>query len=238
MKKIHILGKDEEKISIIKNKLEEKGFSYVEENPEVVICYGGDGIFLIAERVFPNVPKILIKDSLICNTGQDIPIKEALDLYNKGDYKILEIKKLKANFKGRFEARELVGVNDIVIRNSLPTEAVRFNIFVNGKKISEKILIGDGVVIATSYGSSKGAYFHSICRRDFKEGIGIAFNNTSEEKSCLILKEDDEIQIEIVRGPAVLVADNNRDFINLENGDRISVKQTQDVAKKIVLLNK
>ena len=227
MKNVHILGKDEEKISEMKKKLEEKGFIYVEENPDLVICYGGDGMFLIAERVFPNVPKILIKDSLICNMCCDFPIEKAIDLYEKGNYEILEIKKLKAVFKGRFEVRELLGVNDIVIRNSLPTEAVRFNVLVNGEKVSEKTLIGDGVVIATPYGSSNGAYFHSICKENFSEGIGVAFNNISEKKSCLILKKEDNIEIEILRGTAILVADNNRDFINLENGDKISIKQTK-----------
>lgn len=236
MKRIHILGKDASKIKNLKEKLEERGFTNVDENPELVICYGGDGMFLIAERIFPNVPKILIKDSLVCNMGHDISIEEVIDLYKKGNYKIEEIKKLKAVFKGRFETRELIGVNDIVIRNSLPTEAIRFNIFLNEKKIDNKF-IGDGVVVATSYGSNQGAYFHSICRRKFKKGIGIAFNNVSEKQECLIFPdaENTKIEIEISRGPAVLVADNNRDFVNLENGDKVLIKQIDDVARRIIL---
>jgi len=229
MKKIHILGKDASKIKNLKEKLEQRDFVYVDENPELVICYGGDGMFLIAERVFPGVEKLLIKDSLVCNMGHDISIEEIIDLYKKGNYDVEEIKKLKAVFKGKFETRELIGVNDIVIRNSLPTEAIRF------KVNNSNILIGDGVVVATAYGSNKGAYFYSICRKNFKKGIGVAFNNISEEKNCLILDENDFVEIEIVRGPAVLVADNNRDFVNLQEGDKILIKQINDVARRIVL---
>lgn len=236
MKRVHILGKEASKIKNLKEKLEKRGFEYVDENPELVVCYGGDGMFLISERVFPGVEKLLIKDSLICNMGHDLSIEEVIDLYEKGSYDVKEIKKLKATFKGRFETRELVGVNDIVIRNSLPTEAIRFKVSCCDNEIdSSEVLIGDGVVVATSYGSSKGAYFHSICRKGFDRGIGVAFNNVSEEKDCIILDENNEISIEIVRGPAVLVADNNRDFINLENGDKVFIRQIGDVARRVVL---
>jgi NAD+ kinase len=229
--KIHIFGRGVEKIAELKSCLKDFHIEYSEDNPDLVICYGGDGTFLIAERVFPGVPKIFLKGSEISLKGSDIEIRKALELYIKGSYEIEEIKKLKATQKGLLETRELVGVNDIVIRNSLPTEAVRFKLKINGNEIQETLL-GDGIVVSTPYGS--GGYFSSITHKDFKKGIGLAFNNLTTSRKEEILKENGEIEVEIIRGPAVLVADNNRDYVNMENGDKIYIKQINEIARRVV----
>jgi len=233
MKRINIFGKNPEKIESLKSKIAEKGFIYVEENPDLVICYGGDGMFLIAERVFPNVPKVSIRDSYVGNMACDFDFCEVLDLYSRGEFTVEEIKKLRAVRKGRFEIRELKGVNDIVIRNSLPTEAIRFQYRINEGEWSE-VLIGDGLVISTPYGSNKGAYFYSVVQKSFSVGVGVAFNNVTEFRKPLFLSADDFLEVEIVRGIGVMVADNNRDFVNLEKGDVIKVGLINEVARRIV----
>lgn len=230
MKRIRIIGKDLDKINCLRGKFLEKGFECVEENPDLVISYGGDGMFLISERMFPGVPKILVRDSEIGNKYEDYCIDEILDFYSSGNFDLEEIQKIRATKKGQFEVRELVGVNDIVIRNSLPTEAIRFRYRINEGVWSET-LIGDGVVISTPYGSSEGAYFHSITEESFNEGIGMAFNNTTKKLSPKIQKIGDEIEVEIIRGLGVLVSDNNRDFVNLEKGDTIKIKIVEEVAR-------
>lgn len=227
--KFAVIGRETEEL---KKKVKEKGFEYDKENPEVVICYGGDGIFLIGERVYPGVPKVLVKGSPISNKGHEIKIEKVLEKFNKKEFTIQEIKKLKAVYQGTFETRSLVGVNDIVIRNSLPTEALRFKL---KTKNFNKEFIGDGLVIATNYGSSQGAYFYSITRKEFEKGIGIAFNNVTKKQESKIISEKDEIEIKITRGPGVLVADNNRDYINLEKGDKIKIFQTNEIAKRLIL---
>lgn len=234
MKKIHILGKSQERVDEMKQKVLKKDFEIVEENPELVICYGGDGMFLISERIFPGVPKISVRDSDVGNMTHDLKIEEILDKYISGDFIVEEIRKLKAIRKGRFEVRELIGVNDLVLRNSLPTEAIRFKYRINDGDWSD-VLIGDGLIVSTPYGSNKGAYFYSIVRRKFEEGIGVAFNNVTEYSEPLYLGENDLIEIELVRGIGVMVADNNRDYINLEQGDRIKINLIEDFAKRIVL---
>lgn len=230
MRKIFIVGKDPEKIGNLKEKLAKHNFVYSDENPDLVISYGGDGTFLIAEREFPGVPKIMIRDSETCRMCCDYDIEEIIELYLKEEYKIQEISKLVARKEN--SNRELFGTNDIVIRNNLPTEAIRFKLKINGE-VFEREFIGDGVVIATPYGSR--GYFASITRTRFGEGIGIAFNNLTEHHDFLIVGKNDEIELEITRGPAVLVADNNRDFFNLEKGDKILVKDSGNIAKKILL---
>ena len=236
MKRIHIVGKDLEKVSELKEELARRGLVYVEENPEIVISYGGDGMFLIAERKFPGVPKISVRDSDVGNMACGFGVGRILDSYLSGVFEIEEIRKLKGVYRGRFEQRELIGTNDIVIRNSLPTEALRFRYRINGGDWSE-VFIGDGVVVSTAYGSNKGAYFYSIAGHSFRDGIGVAFNNVTGDVAPLFLLDNDSIEVEVVRGVGVLVADNNRDFINLESGDRIVVGGIDDVARRIVLKN-
>jgi len=150
-----------------------------------------------------------------------LDIFEVLDLYSSGKYNVEEILKLKAVYRGQFEVRELIGVNDIVIRNSLPTEALRFRYRIGESDWSD-VLIGDGLVISTPYGSNKGAYFYSVVGSKFDSGIGVAFNNVTEDLKPVYLGEDDFVEIEIIRGVGVMVADNNRDYVNLENGDKKS----------------
>lgn len=231
--KINLIGKDPDKINNFKEKLSKLNVEYSEENPEIVIACGGDGTFLMAERRFPGIPKILLKDSNTCKKCCDLnlEIEEIIEKFNKGEYKISEIKKIKAICENN-EIRELIGINDIVIRNTLPTEAIRFKLKINEKELGE--FIGDGIVISTPYGSK--AYFSSIARKDFEKGIGIAFNNITEHKEFLIANHEDKIEIEITRGPGVLVADNNRDFIDLEKGSKIIIKGIEDSAKLIVLV--
>lgn len=225
--KYNVVAKTDEKVKEARKILDKEGYEY-SENPEIVFCIGGDGTFLISERMFPGVLKVLTRDSKTCKNCHEHSIEEIAKLIKNGKFKVKELVKLGAKFNGK----ELVGVNDIVLRNSLPTEAARFSLFVDGKEIYKE-LIGDGLVIATPYGS--GAYFYSIARKKIDNGIGIAFNNTHEEKEPLILKGDEKIEVEINRGPGVLVADNNRDFIELKDGDKFVVQKRADIARIVVI---
>ena len=60
MKKVAIVGKDPEKIDLMKDKLLNRGFEFTVKNPDLVITYGGDGIFLIAERICAIQPSAFI----------------------------------------------------------------------------------------------------------------------------------------------------------------------------------
>ena len=52
--------------SKVKKLLAKAGFELVEEDPDFVVCYGGDGTVLFSERKFPGVPKLIIKTSRAC----------------------------------------------------------------------------------------------------------------------------------------------------------------------------
>ena len=52
--------------SEIKRFLKKSGFKIVNSNPDLIVCYGGDGTILYAEMNFPQIPKLIIKKSRIC----------------------------------------------------------------------------------------------------------------------------------------------------------------------------
>ena len=146
-----------------------------------------------------------------------------------GKSDIENLTKLEAELNGN----KLIAVNDIVIRNYLPIYALRFSLEVNNK-IVEQELIGDGLIISTAFGST--AYFYSVAKEVFKEGIGIAFMNLhNKENSPLILNENVIIKIKILRGDGVLACDNNPEIIMLKEGDEIIIKKSAEFARMIII---
>lgn len=211
--------------SEVKNCLIEKDFELVENDPDFVVCYGGDGTVLFGERKFPGVPKLIIKTSRACRiydyTLNDLP--DLLSRIKAGDYQIHSEMKIETEAKGE----NLVGLNEIQVHLKLPIYAVRFSLSVNGKKYDG--LIGDGVIVATPFGST--AYYRATGGKSFKEGIGVSFNNlhNSDVKS-FVTHENTILKLIITRGPAWLLADNNENFVDLEAGDAVTIKKSKSTA--------
>ncbi|MBI5140111.1 MAG: NAD(+)/NADH kinase [Candidatus Vogelbacteria bacterium] len=99
---------------------------------------------------------------------------------------------------------------------------------------SQKEIIGDGLVVATSLGST--GYYRSITDSIFNVGIGVAFNNSTEQADHMIIKDSSEIDIEITRGPVYVYTDNQPDHILLDEGGRIHIKKSPQCARVIEVL--
>ncbi len=224
--KITVYGKTPESRAQLLKAAKKAGFTYDEKKPDLVISYGGDGTFLWAERRYPGVPKALFRYSKTCKKCHNLPIDHALELIRKRKYKIVTHPKLEA----KIDSTILVGTNDIVIRNAMPTHAIRFKITINGKKINEEF-IGDGIVTATPFGST--AYFHSITKKTFAKGIGIAFNNTTVEHPPILLPERAKVQLTMTRGEAFLVADNEPRMVVLTPGKQVTITISKKKARVI-----
>jgi NAD+ kinase len=216
--------------------LSKSGFKIVNKNPEFILCYGGDGTILFSERKFPSIPKLIVKDvktSRICRK-YDVPstkIKAVLQKIKLKKFRIIEEMKLEAKIK----KKKLVALNEIQVHNKLPTRAIRFSLKVNGKYFDD--LIGDGVIIATPFGST--AYYSSVGGRKFKKGIGIAFNNLYMRKiRSFVVPENSKVIVKIKRGPALLLADNYEKFIELREGSKVVIKKSKEKAKFIDVIFK
>ena len=219
------------KRKIVEDVLSKFDLKLNKKNPEIVISFGGDGTALYAERVYPGIPRILIKHSKACNKCEEHDFSKIFSVLKQGRFTIREEIKIEGVVDNDPKKR-LVGLNEIGIHHKPPTKTVGFRVKVNGRLIEDKI-IGDGLLVATPYGST--GYFHSISRMSFKKGLGIAFNNPIKKRKNLIVDADSVIKVEILRGDGLMVADNYERMIPIGKGDLITIKKTKEKARIIKL---
>ncbi|OGE18581.1 hypothetical protein A3J19_01295 [Candidatus Daviesbacteria bacterium RIFCSPLOWO2_02_FULL_41_8] len=207
------------------------GFEIVRSNPDVIISYGGDGTLLFAERLYPGIPKLPVRDSLVCK--KCLKHDEGVLLKNlfEGKYKLKEYRKLETTFF----YRTFTALNDFVIRNAEPMHTIRFQVTSTSTPLSVNstshptLLIGDGVVLSTPFGST--GYFKSITGKTFNQGWGVAFNNLTKKTPPVFLKDADALTFKLVRGTATLSFDNNPDVFKIDEGSELQFKLSDQVAK-------
>lgn len=207
--------------------LKKNNFEIVEKNPNFAISYGGDGSVLYTQRKY-SAPILALKKSQICHKCEIFPnrLVYALEKIKNGKFKIVKEMKLEAKTKGK----KLSGLNEIQLHTSFPTKAIRFSLQVGKRKFNN--LVGDGVIVATPFGST--AYYKSTDGRPFKKGIGISFNNLYGKKiKSFIVPENSKIILEIIRGPGLILADNDKNSIKIFDGDKILIRKSKNVAKFI-----
>lgn len=215
--KVLITGKNSKDISSLVTSV---GFDIVTANPDMIISYGGDGTLLYSERMYPGVPKLPIRDSLVCVKCPDHGEKLLLKKLLEGKLQLKEHRKLETTVL----YQTLYALNDFVIRNTTPIHAIRFQI-----TNTDKLLIGDGIVLSTPFGST--GYFKSTTGQTFEKDWGLAFNNTTEKLDPLFFKEKDTVTFKLVRGSATLSFDNNPDIFNIDEGSELVFKLSDKVAK-------
>ncbi len=223
--KIAIVGKDRYVSQYYKRVLKKSGFVY-SHKPDIVISLGGDGTLLLAERWYPGVPKLPIRDKSICYNCDWNSLHAIISKIRNGKYVIEKKMKLKATVK----KRRMVCINEFTLRNASQIHAIRFTVSINGKQINN-ILIGDGVIVSTPFGST--GYYYSIAKKKFSKGIGIAFNNLTKRMRYLVLNENAKVRISIVRGVALLSHDNDPHMLRLRQGDVIEIRKANEIARMI-----
>ena len=217
--KVIIFGKNTKKIEKMSKKL---GIEVVNSNPDFVISSGGDGTFMLSENKFPGIPKILLKESKICKKcTPNLSHEEILLHIKEKKYKLEKLQKLEATALGK----TISGINDIIIHNSNPRQAIRYTLKIDDLQQNEEI-IGDGIVVSTIFGSS--GYYKSITDSVFEIGIGLAFNNSTEQSDHIVINDKRKIKFTLLRGPAEVFADNIKDRIKIKKGDSVLIKVSKD----------
>lgn len=190
----------------------------VQENPDLVISHGGDGSLLGAERLYPGIPKCPIRDR---RQNPKCPCHDELEILKSlfgGKLDRMRLAKLRAC---RDTGATLEGMNDLVLSRELVASAIRYRVWVNDKILRSQV-VSDSLVIATVFGST--GYFQSITHGNFKAGIGLAFNNSMDGADFTVLPDEATITVQILRGPALLAADNNPEMLTLKDNDSIQVR--------------
>jgi NAD+ kinase len=210
--------------------LRREGFEVVPATaaPDLIVAHGGDGSLIGAEASWPGVPKLGIRDTRSCDKCPIHSDEAVFARLAAGDVSTTSLMKLLAEV----DDHRFLGVNDVLMRNSDIRSAVRFCVSVNGERATDEI-IGDGLVVSTPFGSS--AYFRSISNTTFRTGIGLAFNNCTEFFNHLVLREEDRIVVDVVRGPAQITADNDPAIAQLASGASIRIRKSELAATVLAL---
>lgn len=204
----------------------------VEEHPDVVMCYGGDGTLLAAELKWPGVPKIPVLNSRRGHRCIPHPPEEVIQSLASGALIANRYTKVwgRVHFEGSGGPdRELVALNEFAVHMGRINSAVRFKMWINEDPYQDGVeILGDGFVVCTPFGST--AYYKHLTRGIFTKGMGIAFKSTSEHVDHLVLPEEVHVRIQITRGPAVLGYDSSDTFITLDAGDELEVRKHTEAA--------
>lgn len=223
--KVALVGKNLEDVEAL---LPPRGLVRDDVSPEVVISVGGDGTLLWAERDYPGVAKLPMRGSETSRKTHNHRFEDLLDHLAAG--RLIEVSQMK--LEAESGGQTLYALNDIIFHNAMVTSAVRYRVEINGRLYSDEI-IGDGLVVATPFGST--AYYRSITHSLFEVGIGLAFNNTIEPVDHLVLRECAVIRVSVLRGPALVAADNDPRIISLPEGDSVTVRKAQRPARILSL---
>lgn len=218
--KIKLSGKNLEDIVPL---LEVMGFEMTKGKPELIVAHGGDGTLLMAERDFPTIPKLPLRDSRTAPLCAKHSYDKQLKMFCTGKTAKTELAKL----SGEFGKYKITGINDIFIHNLERVSALRYQVWIDEELYANEI-VGDGVGLATVHGST--AYYRSITHSIFRVGLGLAFSNSTESVNHLVIPERSVVKIKIVRGPAIMVADNSPEKIKLVEGDEVSIRQSTEKA--------
>ena len=200
------------------------GLKITKDNPEVIICYGGDGTLLYAERHFPRKVKVMIRKSQVCEKCVAETKEKILTELEKRNYTIFKHNLLEAKVKNN----KIFGLNDILVGHEQMNSALRFKVYLNEVQYGHEVL-GDGMLVSTPFGST--GYYQSITRSNFQEGLGIAFSNTVNVIGNLVVKNNTKMKVEITRGPGILVQDNAKKFVKVETGDTINIYRSKRYAR-------
>ncbi len=218
--KIKLTGKNIEDIRPLLNSY---GLEETDGAPELIVAYGGDGSLLGAERTYPGLPKLPLRDTRSARLCEEHVHEKQLQTFLDGKTTLSTLKKLEA----RVTSHHLLALNDIYIHNHDPASALRYQVWIDNQLYAEEIA-GDAVGLSSVHGSS--AYYRSITHSVFRVGLGLAFSNSMELVNHMVISEESEVRIKIIRGPGVIIADNDPERIIMKECDEVLLRQSNQIA--------
>ena len=219
-KRIKLMGKN---LDDIRQKILDRGMEIVDSDFELVIAHGGDGTLLWSERDYPGIPKLPIRDARTAPQCREHVYDTILDDLQAGKLEVSMLPKL----EGIYNNHRLVALNDVFVHNKERSSALRYQVLIDNELYANEI-VGDSVGLATVHGST--AYYRSITHSIFRVGMGLAFSNSTEEVSHLVISEKSEVAVRVFRGPALLIADNSPEMLEIPEHGEVVIRQAAEKA--------
>ncbi|MFT7463095.1 MAG: hypothetical protein ACI9EF_001437 [Pseudohongiellaceae bacterium] len=198
---------------------EQAGLTVVRSDPDFVLCHGGDGTLLRAERRFPRALKLPVRIARHTRHCEQHDLAAVLRRFFAGELVEESLDRIELTV-GRATVH---AINDVVMRNDNPALATRFRLTVDG--VQGPVRTGDGLVVATPFGST--GYYRSITRETITSGLSVAFNNATVPVPPLRLEGTTLLRVDVERGPAVLVCDNDTRAVPLRAGHSFGLRRAQ-----------
>jgi len=210
---------------------------------DILIVVGGDGTIFKATKEYPNAMLLPIK-----RLKPRSSISKILEKIKKGEHNVEKFMRLEVIFKGL----KRWGINDIVVFRD-DENANRFRIYSDGKDIYGDEIIGDGVVVATPYGSTgynwaaggpvlkeneKKFVVTPICSSYFNKKL-IAKNRFVKKKieRSKIIPDNKEIVIKFFRNLKNKIIPDGRNeervYANIKTGDKLLIRKSNRYSKFI-----
>jgi len=243
----HVISNDDDTREKWVTALGERGFDVVEEyDPDaIVITLGGDGTILYAARAFPDPTVLPVRtgDSEGYKTHIDsdrlVATLDALEGGDEGDaYTVTERRKIGAYRDGEPLRGGFDAVNEVSLHHSSPTLAAVLSVRIRdrGECYEFDRLVGDGVLVATPFGST--GYYRSITGGSFSHGLGVAFNNVHtpvDVPTYTVLSQDAVVEVELLEvehaSDAVLTRDNDDQPYELPVGEPVAISLTDETVE-------
>ena len=219
-KRVKLMGKN---LDDIRPKILARGMEITDENFEMVIAHGGDGTLLWSERDYPGVPKLPLRDARTAPQCKNHSYDAVLDALLADKLEISILPKL----EGIYKDKRMVALNDIFVHNLERASALRYQVLIDNELYANEI-VGDSVGVATVHGST--AYYRSITQSIFRVGMGLAFSNSTEEINHLVISEQSEVSIRVFRGPALIIADNSPEMVEVPEHGEVVIRQAPEKA--------
>jgi len=239
-------------VELIRGKLEGRGLELSEDEPEIVVVWGGDGSILRAARKYPNSCLLGLREKSLGHLAEIDGSRSdyAIERLVRKEYRVEEVPRVELSLKGL----RIHGLNEVYFSREYEY-ATRFRVLVDGEEPYEGELFGDGCLAATPRGST--AYSWTAGRRiilkpDDKALVFTPLSSGHLNKMVIIdgisvakpveqlrVLDDKKIVVSIlVGGKNKFAADGlaqTQIYVNLEKGDEITFRKAKETTKFVRL---
>ena len=194
------------------------------QDTELILTLGGDGTFLAGARLAAphGIPILGVNHGhlgFLTEIEADA-MNDGIGRYVDGSYRIEERTMLQVTLlrKGRSMVQE-IGLNEVVVDHSGDVHILRLEIDVGGQRVG--VIDADGAIVATASGSTAYALASGgpILEPTLEDLVLVPMSPFALTVRPIVFAPRQDISLSVVRGPAEMRVDGQRQGLDVEIGD-------------------